>query len=218
MLSTILVAVPAFRRVEPAMISGPTAGAIWRSTKFWSSEPGQQVTKMIFAPALRARVSAAAHERRHAARRDADDDILLAEAQPSDAARAFLVVVLDPFLRAEDGLLSARHDGLDERRARCRRSAASRPPRRRRGGRSCRRRRRRCGPPLRSAWVMISTPCAIRSFSFWTAAMTLRSSLTTMSMMSGTAALSTARLTGLMASVGSDCHFDCVGMKNVPSR
>ena len=32
-------------------------------------------------------------------------------------------------------------------------------------------------PPLRSAWVMISTPCAMRSFSFCTAAMTLRSSL-----------------------------------------
>ena len=55
MLSTIFVAVPALRRVEPAMISGPTAGAICRSTKFWSSDPGQQVTKMIFAPALRAR-------------------------------------------------------------------------------------------------------------------------------------------------------------------
>jgi hypothetical protein len=58
MFSTILVAVPAFRRVEPAMISGPTAGAICRSTKFCSSEPGQHVTKMIRARALRARVSA----------------------------------------------------------------------------------------------------------------------------------------------------------------
>ena len=32
-------------------------------------------------------------------------------------------------------------------------------------------------PPLRSDWVMISTPCAMRSRSFCTAAMTLRSSL-----------------------------------------
>jgi hypothetical protein len=56
MLSTSLVAVPAFSRVEPAMISGPTAGAMIRSTKFCSSEPGQQVTKMILAPAFRARV------------------------------------------------------------------------------------------------------------------------------------------------------------------
>ena len=63
---------------------------------------------------------------------------------------------------------------------------------------------------------MISTPCAIRSFSFWTAAMTLRSSLTTRSMMSRTGALSMARLTGLIASVGSDCHLDWVGMMRQP--
>ena len=45
--------------------------------------------------------------------------------------------------------------------------------------------------------------------------MTLRSSLTTMSMMSRTGALSMARLTGLMASVGSDCHLDwVVGMND----
>jgi hypothetical protein len=57
MFSTSFVAVPALSRVDPAMISGPTAGAICRSTKFWSSDPGQHVTKMIFAPAFRARVS-----------------------------------------------------------------------------------------------------------------------------------------------------------------
>ncbi len=56
MFSTILVAVPALSRVEPAMTSGPTAGAIVRSTKVWSSVPGKQVTKMIRAPAWRARV------------------------------------------------------------------------------------------------------------------------------------------------------------------
>ncbi len=56
MLRTILVAVPAFRRVEPAITSGPTAGAIVRSTKVCSSVPGKQVTKMILAPACRARV------------------------------------------------------------------------------------------------------------------------------------------------------------------
>ena len=69
-------------------------------------------------------------------------------------------------------------------------------------------------PPLRSACVMISTPCAMRSFSRWTAATTLRSSLTIRSMMSGTAALSIARLAGLMASVGSACHFECVVSMN----
>src|SRR5258708_2248496 len=62
MFSTILVAVPAFRRVEPAMISGPTDGAVIRSTKFLSSEPGQQVTKMILAPALRPRARPRADE------------------------------------------------------------------------------------------------------------------------------------------------------------
>ena len=60
MLSTILVAVPALSRVEPAMTSGPTAGAIVRSTKVCSSVRGSQVTKMIFEPALpRARQRAA---------------------------------------------------------------------------------------------------------------------------------------------------------------
>ena len=58
MLSTILVAVPALSRVDPAMTSGPTAGAIVRSTKVCSSVRGSQVTKMIFEPARRARVSA----------------------------------------------------------------------------------------------------------------------------------------------------------------
>ena len=58
MFSTIFVAVPAFRRVEPAMTSGPTAGAIVRSTNVWSSVLGSQVTKMILDAAQRARVSA----------------------------------------------------------------------------------------------------------------------------------------------------------------
>ena len=58
MFRTILVAVPALSRVEPAITSGPTAGAIVRSTKVCSSVRGSQVTKMIFEPALRARVSA----------------------------------------------------------------------------------------------------------------------------------------------------------------
>ena len=49
------MAVPALSRVDPAISSGPTAGAICRSTKVCSSDLGQQVTKMILAPALRAR-------------------------------------------------------------------------------------------------------------------------------------------------------------------
>ena len=58
MLSTILVAVPAFSLVDPVSTSGPTPGAMMRSTKFWRSAPGQQVTKMIRRPLLRARVRA----------------------------------------------------------------------------------------------------------------------------------------------------------------
>ena len=58
MLSTSLVAVPALSRVEPAMTSAPTAGAMVRSTNVCSSVRGSQVTKMMRAPALRARVSA----------------------------------------------------------------------------------------------------------------------------------------------------------------
>ncbi len=58
MLRTIFVAVPAFSRVDPAITSGPTAGAIVRSTNVCSSVFGSHVTKRIFAPAFRARVSA----------------------------------------------------------------------------------------------------------------------------------------------------------------
>src|SRR5205809_479248 len=58
MLRTILVAVPALSRVEPAITSGPTPGAIVRSTKVCSSVRGSHVTKMIFDCARRARVSA----------------------------------------------------------------------------------------------------------------------------------------------------------------
>ena len=216
MFSTILVAVPALRRVEPAISSGPTAGAICRSTKFCSSEPGQQVTKMIFAPALRARVRP---PRTNGVMPLADTPMTTsaAEAQPADAAGAFFVVVLDAFLGLEHRLLAAGHDRLDGLGGVPKVggiSAASTTPSRPLVPAPMKMTR----PPLRSAWVMISMPCAIRSFSFWTAAMTLRSSLITMSTMSRTGVLSIARLTGLMASVGSDCHLDCVGMQMVRRR
>jgi hypothetical protein len=57
MFSTIFVAVAALRRVDPVSTSGPTPGAMTRSTKFCKSAPGQQVTKMMRSPLLRARVS-----------------------------------------------------------------------------------------------------------------------------------------------------------------
>ena len=84
MLSTILVAVPALSRVDPAMTSGPTAGAIVRSTKVCSSVRGSQVTKMIFEPGAPRAGQRAADELRHAARRHADDDVLLGRPQPVD--------------------------------------------------------------------------------------------------------------------------------------
>ena len=58
MFSTSLVAVPALSRVDPAITSAPTPGAIVRSTNVCSSLSGSQVTKTVRAPALRARVSA----------------------------------------------------------------------------------------------------------------------------------------------------------------
>ncbi len=59
---------------------------------------------------------------------------------------------------------------------------------------------------------MISTPSAMRSFSLATAVMILRSSSTIRSTMAAGESLSMPRLAGLMASVGSCCHFDCTGM------
>src|ERR1043166_2753970 len=98
MLRTIFVAVPALSRVEPAITSGPTAGAIVRSTKVCSSVRGSQVTKMILEPARRAG-EGAANELGHPARRYADDHVLLGRSQPVDRPHALFVVVLDPFAR-----------------------------------------------------------------------------------------------------------------------
>ena len=118
MFSTILVAVPALSRVDPAITSGPTAGAIVRSTNVCSSVRGSQVTKMIFDPARRARVSA---PRTNCVMPLADTPMttsfFVGRRRLIDRA-PFLVVVLDAFLRAEDRALAAGHDGLDEVRAR----------------------------------------------------------------------------------------------------
>ena len=111
------MAVPAFSRVDPAMISGPTAGAICRSTKFCSSEPGQHVTKMIFAPALRARVSAPRTNGVMPLAETPMTTSFLPSRSRAILRAPFLVVVLDPFLRLEHRFLSAGHDRLHERRA-----------------------------------------------------------------------------------------------------
>src|SRR3982751_3672745 len=100
MLSTSLVAVAALRRVDPAITSGPTAGAIVRSTKVWSSVAGAQGTKKIFEPARRA-------QRRPRAGRRAEDAVLLAGGGAFVCPGPFLVVVFDPFLGMQEGVLAA---------------------------------------------------------------------------------------------------------------
>ena len=114
MLSTSLVAVPALSRVEPAMISGPTAG---RDRQI---DEGLQLVARIAGHEHDARAGLAgagqraAHERRHAAGRHADDDVLLGRIEARDRPRAFLVVVFGAFLGADDGVLAAGHDALDQ--------------------------------------------------------------------------------------------------------
>ena len=116
MFSTSLVAVPAFRRVDPAITSAPTPGAIVRSTNVCSSVPGIAGDEDDARAGLARPRQRAAHELRHPAGRHADDDVLLRRSQAGDRARALFVVVLDAFLGAEDGLAAAGHDRLHERR------------------------------------------------------------------------------------------------------
>src|SRR5437762_4060348 len=73
-------------------------------------------------------------------------------------------------------------------------------------------------PPLRRAWVTISTPTAIRSFSRCTATRTLRSSFSIPSTMSPGESLSMSSVAGLIASVGRDCHFERTGMRRRPQE
>src|SRR5580765_6767160 len=73
-------------------------------------------------------------------------------------------------------------------------------------------------PCLRSAWVMISTPTAMRSFSRWTARSIFRSSFSMPSTMSAGESLSIASVAGLICSVGSDCHFERTGMRSRPQE
>src|ERR1051326_1528908 len=58
MFSATFVAVPAFKRVEPVKISGPTARSIPRWTSTLSSRAALQVSKIVFAPNDFARRSA----------------------------------------------------------------------------------------------------------------------------------------------------------------
>ena len=54
MFSTSFVAVPAFMRVDPVIISGPVSGSMGNSTARDSSESGVQLIPMVTAPSLRA--------------------------------------------------------------------------------------------------------------------------------------------------------------------
>ena len=54
MLSTSLVAVPAFIRVEPVRTSGPVAGVMASSAACDSAEPGTQLSPTVSAPRSRA--------------------------------------------------------------------------------------------------------------------------------------------------------------------
>jgi hypothetical protein len=68
-------------------------------------------------------------------------------------------------------------------------------------------------PPFRSADTIMSTPVAMRAFSFWTAASILRSSLIISSTISSDCSLSIARVAELMASVGSDSNLERWGIE-----
>ena len=63
----------------------------------------------------------AADERRHAAGRNADHDVLLRRTEAGDRARALLVIILDAFFRLEHRVLAARHDRLHHIRRRAER-------------------------------------------------------------------------------------------------
>ena len=121
MFSTILVAVPAFNRVDPAMTSGPTSGAMITSTNVWSSLPGQQVTKMIFHPRPAGPGQRPPDELGQAAGGYPDEHVLARQAQPPHGPAPLFEVVLHPFPGLEERLASPRHDRLHEVRRRAER-------------------------------------------------------------------------------------------------
>ncbi len=112
MFSTSLVAVPAFSRVDPAMTSAPTPGAIVRSTNVCNSVPGSHVTKMIRVPTLRAIVSA---PRTNCVIPLAETPMTMSflRGRRRETARApSFVVILDTFFGREDGVATSGHDCL----------------------------------------------------------------------------------------------------------
>ena len=75
MLSTILVAVPAFMRVEPLTTSGPTTGVMLTSERVASSGSRLQLRPTVKAPDAAGVVERTDHVGRATAGGDADDDV-----------------------------------------------------------------------------------------------------------------------------------------------
>ena len=211
MFSTILVAVPAFNRVDPAMTSGPTSGAMITSTNVWSSLPGQHVTKTIFTFDRRARVSAprtnwvmpladiptSTSRLVRRSRRTARPPSSKLSSTPS---RGLKNASRPPAINACTSGAGVLNDvGI---------SAASSTPRRPLVPAPTKTSR----PPLRNASVMRSAAMAMRSFSRCTARRMRRSSFSIRSAISSAEAWSIAMERGLTASVGRDCHLERLGM------
>ena len=137
-LSAALVAEPAFRRVEPVSTSGPVGIATTTS----ASAPqrrgrGAQVTQDGARAARAGRLQRAAHERRHRAGGDADQQV--APAQPA-ALRARRRRRGPPRPRPRGTPRPRRRPSpRGSGRDRCRTSAGTRPPPARPGARWCRR-------------------------------------------------------------------------------
>ncbi len=169
-LSTSFCAVPALRRVDPAMNSGPTTTAISWSTSAPSSEADAATTQAVSAPALLGRLERTEHVGRRPARADADDGI--GRRRPRAPRRPWLRPRGRPRRRpARAGERSRR-----PRRARrpcLARSRTSLRTRMRRAPRSdptSRRRRRRGGRPSAVARRSASTAAAIADDASATAA------------------------------------------------
>ena len=76
MLSTSLVAVPAFIRVDPVMTSGPTSGTILIAAATDSAAVGLHVKKIVGQPLLRSVLHSTDNERGYAAGGNAHEHVV----------------------------------------------------------------------------------------------------------------------------------------------
>ncbi len=93
-LSTHFWALPAFRRVEPAMISAPVATSMARSLAAASSEFTVHANPMVSDPAARAAATPPSTYGVRAARADAEHHVVRAWVEELDVGRARARVVL----------------------------------------------------------------------------------------------------------------------------